>query len=85
MSASNAVAPTTLKNLLRQKLKPHNTKIIAAGLLLDAAVGILTLYADNPPFDPIVYGAISAVVKAANLGLHYLSKTIQGDDTDAAQ
>lgn len=82
--ASKPSAPTALKDVLRQKLKPHNTKIIAAGLLLDSVVGIMALYADDPPFDPIIYGAISALVKAANLGLHFLSKTIQGDETDVA-
>lgn len=82
--ANKAPAPTALKDVLRQKLKPHNTKIIAVGLLLDSVVGIMALYADDPPFDPIIYGAISALVKAANLGLHFLSKTIQGDETDAA-
>lgn len=84
MSASKAAPPATLKDLLRQKLKPHNTEIIAVGLVLDALVGVMALYSDNPPFDPIIYGAISAVVKLANVGLHYLSKTIQGDDADAA-
>lgn len=82
--ANKAPAPTALKDVLRQKLKPHNTKIIAVGLLLDSVVGIMALYADDPPFDPIIYGAISALVKAANLGLHFLSKTIQGDETDVA-
>ena len=83
MTASKPAAPTTFKDLLRQKLKPYNTLIIALGLALDSVVAIMALYSDNPPFDPIVYGAISATVKAANVGLHYLSKTIQGDDTDA--
>lgn len=82
--ASNAPVPTTFKDVLRQKLKPHNTTIIAVGLLLDSLVGIMALYADNPPFDPVIYGVISAAVKAANLGLHYLSSAIQGDETDAA-
>lgn len=76
--------PTTLKNLLRQKLKPHNTKIVAVGLGLDALVGIMTLYSDNPPFDPVIYGVLSAIVKGANLGLHYLSKAIQEEEPNAA-
>ena len=84
MSTSNAPVATTFKGVLRQKLKPHNTKIVAVGLLLDAAVGILTLYDSNPPFNPVIYGLISATVKAANLGLHYLSSTIQGEDDAAA-
>jgi len=84
MSANKASAPAALKDLLRKKLKPHNTKIVAVGLLLDSLVGIMALYSDNPPFDPVIYGVLSAVAKAANLGLHYLSKTIQGEEPDAA-
>lgn len=84
MSANKPSAPASLKDLLRQKLKPHNTKIVAVGLLLDSLVGIMALYSDNPPFDPVIYGVVSAIVKGANLGLHYLSKTIQGEEPDAA-
>ena len=85
MNVSKVSPPETFKNLLRQKLKPHNKKIFAICLLLDALVAIMTLYSDAPPFEPIVYGALSAFVKAANVGLHYLSKTIQEGDTDADQ
>lgn len=82
--ASKTTVPTTVKDVLRRKFKPHNTAIIAGGLLLDSVVGVMALYADNPPFDPVIYGVISAIVKAANIGLHYLSNAIQGDETDAA-
>ncbi|WP_219097747.1 hypothetical protein [Pseudomonas sp. UMAB-40] len=84
MTASKAAPPATLKDLLRQKFKPHNKQIFAVCLVLDALMALMTLYSDNPPFDPIVYSALSAIVKAANLGLHYLSKAIQEEDPDAA-
>lgn len=84
MSVSKPSAPSAFKDLLRQKLKPHNTKIVAVGLLLDSLVGVMALYSDNPPFDPVFYGVLSVIVKGANLGLHYLSKTIQEEEPDAA-
>ena len=84
MTASKAPAPTTFKDLLRQKLKPHNKEIFAVCLLLDSLVTIMTLYSDHPPFDPVIYGALSALVKGANIGLHYLSKAIQEEEPDAA-
>lgn len=84
MSASNTPVPSTFKELLRHKLKPHNTKILAVGLLVDSLVGIMALYSANPPFDPVIYGAISAAVKALNVGLLFLRKTIQEDEPDAA-
>lgn len=85
MTVSKVAPPATFKDLLRQKLKPHNKTIFAICLVLDALVALMTLYSDAPPFDAIIYGALSAVVKAANVGLHYLSKTIQEGDTDANQ
>jgi hypothetical protein len=84
MSASKTPAPTTFKDLLRQKFKPHNKQIFAVCLLLDSLVTIMTLYSDHPPFDPVIYGALSALVKGANIGLHYLSKAIQEEEPDAA-
>lgn len=84
MSASKAPAPMTFKDLLRQKFKPHNKQIFAVCLLLDSLVTIMTLYSDHPPFDPVIYGALSALVKGANIGLHYLSKAIQEEEPDAA-
>lgn len=83
-ATSNAQPPATFKNLLRQKLKPYNKRIFAICLVLDGLVALMTLYSDAPPFDAVIYGAISAVVKAANVGLHYLKSTIQDEDTDAA-
>jgi len=84
MTASKVPAPTTFKDLLRQKFKPHNKQIFAVCLLLDSLVTIMTLYSDHPPFNPVIYGALSALVKGANIGLHYLSKAIQEEDPDAA-
>lgn len=80
--ATPAAPLPTFKDLLRQKLKPHNKTILAVSLLLDALVTVMALYSDNPPFNPLIYGAISAIVKGANLGLHYLKK-IQLEDDDA--
>jgi hypothetical protein len=84
MSASKAAPPATLKDLLRQKLKPHNKLIFAVCVVFDSLVTIMTLYSDHPPFNPVIYGAISALVKGANIGLHYLSKAIQEEEPDAA-
>lgn len=82
MASNVAPPPATFKNLLRKKLKPHNKQIFAVCLLLDCLVAMMTLYSDAPPFDAVIYGALSAVVKAANVGLHYLKSTIQEEDTD---
>jgi hypothetical protein len=65
-------------------LKQANVIVFGIGLFLDSLVGIMAYYAATPPFDPVLYGMISAVAKAANLAVHYISKTlkeISGDDT----
>ncbi|WP_395601206.1 hypothetical protein AB4P95_29780 (plasmid) [Pseudomonas sp. A1437] len=84
MTASKARKPKTPKTW-RQKLQPYNTGIIALGLFTDALVTIFTVYGETPPFDPVIYGMLSATVKAANVSIHYVIKSIREEDsTDVA-
>lgn len=66
----------------RKAPKRLNVILFAVGLFLDALVGVMTAYADSPPFDPVLYGFISGVAKAANLAVHYANKALKESDSD---
>lgn len=68
-----------------QMLKPYNTKLICLGFALDGVV-VWWAYMDGQ-LPPAVYGAITGLIKVANLGIHFVNKKISeevdGGDSEA--
>lgn len=62
-----------------QTLKPYNTRLIFLGFALDGVmVGWAYLDGQLPP---ALYGAITGLIKVANLGIHFVNKKIS-EETD---
>ena len=55
--------------------KPFNTALIATGIVLDGVVIAWACLDGQGIVDPAIYGAVSAVLKAVNVAIHFLSKT----------
>lgn len=62
-----------------QRLKPYNTHLIFLGFALDGVV-VWWAYLDGQ-LPPAMYGAITGLIKVANLGIHFVNKTIS-EETD---
>lgn len=68
-----------------QRLKPYNMHLIALGFVLDG-VAVAWVYFETLPIPPWVYGVATGVLKIANLGIHFINKTLieEGGDDDQA-
>ncbi|MCK2122139.1 hypothetical protein [Pseudomonas sp. PNPG3] len=68
-----------------QTLKPYNTWLIFLGFGLDGLV-VAWAYMDGQ-LPPALYGAITGLLKAANLGIHFINKKVseevEGGDKEA--
>lgn len=68
--------------------KPFNTALIATGIVLDGVVIAWACLDGQGLVDPAIYGAVSAVLKALNVAIHFLSKTTgsadDGEDSNSA-
>lgn len=65
-----------------QALRPFNPEIVAAGLLMDGVVGAWTYLDGHLPMDPMIYAAVSGVLKSMNLALHFISTKIAEEPDD---
>lgn len=72
----------------RKRLKAPkrlNVILFGVGLFLDGVVTTMALYSSAPPFDPVLYGFISAIAKAANGAIYCVNRALKGlndDDSD---
>lgn len=68
-----------------QMLKPYNTNLIFLGFGLDGLM-VAWAYMDGQ-LPPALYGVLTGLIKAANLGIHFVNKTISeendGGDSEA--
>lgn len=68
-----------------QMLKPYNTSLIFLGFGLDGLM-VAWAYMDGQ-LPPALYGVLTGLIKAANLGIHFVNKTISeendGGDSEA--
>lgn len=68
--------------------KPFNTALIAAGIVVDGVVIAWACLDGQGLVDPAIYAAVSTVLKAVNVAIHFLSKTTRsaddGEDSDNA-
>lgn len=64
-----------------QTLKPYNTQLIVMGIVLDGVMVGWAYMAGQLP--PALYGVVTGLLKAANLGIHFVNKKIS-EETDSA-
>ena len=67
-----------------QRLKPYNMQLIALGILLDG-VAVAWVYFETLPIHPLVYGAVSGILKMANLAIHFVNSKLIREDGDDDQ
>lgn len=81
--AADTAKPGAMKRCARGA-KPYNTALIVTGILLDGVVVAWACLDGQGLVDPAIYGAVSAVLKALNVAIHFLSKTT-GDNDDGEE
>jgi len=69
---------------IAQRLRPYNAALTAAGFVVDGCVGAWLYLDGHIPMDPILYGAVSGLLKSLSMAIHFLSTKISEEPADGS-